>query len=88
MDTASRYAMALRGESGPVLVIAYGGSWYSKPIRPLDLSQWADHWSVVERQNRMKNDQVMTIQRSTQSGRAANFKPISGHCGHIFWAKI
>ena len=39
---------------------------------------------MVERQNRMKNDQVMAIQTLAKSGRAANFEPISGYFGHIF----
>ena len=39
---------------------------------------------MVERQNRMKNDQVMATQRLAKSGRAAHFEPISGYSSHIF----
>ena len=39
---------------------------------------------MVERQNRMKNDQVMATQRLAKSGRAAHFEPISGYFSHIF----
>ena len=39
---------------------------------------------MVERQNRMKNDQVMATQRLAKSGYAAHFEPISGYFSHIF----
>ena len=39
---------------------------------------------MVERQNRMKNDQYMATQRLAKSDRAAHFEPISGYFSHIF----
>ena len=39
---------------------------------------------MVERQNRMKNGQVVATQRMAKSGRAAHFEPISGYFSHIF----
>ena len=47
-----------------------GKKWLKKPkserkeiFTPLDSSRWADHFRVVERQKRIKNDQVVAIQR-------------------------
>ena len=41
--------------------------------------------SVVKRQNRIKNGQVMATQNLAKSSRAANFEPIIGYLAHIFW---
>ena len=51
----------------------------------LDSSWWADHFSVVEHQNWIKNGQDIATQRLAKIGRAANFEPISGYLSHVFF---
>ena len=46
---------------------------------PIDSSRRADHFGLLESQNRMKNDGVMATQRSAKSGCAANYGPINGY---------
>ena len=61
--------------------VATGGKkWLKKPKCERNEMEL----SVVKRQNRIKNGQVMATQRLAKTGRAANFEPISGYFSHIF----
>ena len=54
-------------------------------LAPFDSSRRADHFFVVECQNRIKDHRVMPIQSWGKSGVLAYFGPKIGHFKHIFW---
>ena len=55
---------------------------------PIDSSRWVDHFSALVCQNRMKDGQVIAIQKLADARSCVQFWRFSGHILAIFWDRL